>query len=261
MLIIHGTKVRRTLRGTVTAFCPICRLPSQLSVAMVLKQSHLYFVPVGSGTPIADEATCVRCGSVFGASPNAIRTDAFPATDLESAINLLPPEEIERMNQRLEIEDRVASGQLSAAERAILIAEPFAVLDYEFRNRLRGGARESLIAVALVLWIIATMAAFFCWTGSANTGPAHRLPPSQLAPTGAIPLTIAAVVLLVIVVYLIVTQKRHVATKSVVDRIVAALFPLKPSAEEVRAAVRSIPRANAGLARAVTVDEIMQRLG
>jgi hypothetical protein len=260
MLIIHGTKVRRSARGIVTAFCPICRLPTQHEVATVTRAAHLYFVSLGRGSAIGDETVCTGCGSVFGAPPHAVHVNPFSPAAVEDAIAMPPAHEVSRINRRLEVEERLVSGALSPHERITLIAEPFASLDYEFRSTLHRRSRESVIAVSVLLFIGLAIAAAILWAEVPN-GPTRRLPAAQNTLIAFLACAAAAALSLIMCIYLIATQKRHAASKYMLDRLVISLMPLRPTLQELEEATHSLARTRGSLAACVKPADIVQRIG
>lgn len=256
MIVIHGTKVQRRLRGQATAFCPICRLPAQLSVSSVCRVSHVYYIPLGRGNHVADEARCQQCGTLFGAAPGAMKENPFPATDVESAMQMLPPEAVDGLMGRMEVEERLADGTLSPEERLQLIAEPFLVLEYQFQIGVKGGSRESLIAVAVVLWLAATAAAIILWSDVKSMG---RRPHGSMT-QWAIACTALAAGLLALTIYLIVTQKRHVASGAMLDRLTSALLPLQPTEVELETVRQLLRTSKSAFAASLRWEELVRRL-
>jgi len=256
MFIVWGKKVRRRRCGQATAFCPICRMPAQLAVFSVNRVGHLYYIPLGRGRHISDEARCEQCGTLYGAAAGAIHGNPFPATDVDSAMRMLPPEVVDGLLGRMEVEERVADGTLSSDERQVLIAEPFRVLEYQFQLGVKGGVRESLVAVALVFWFAATVAAAILWKEVSGMRPQ----PGGSMMQWAIACSVLAVGLLGITVYLVATQKRHAASGVLFDRLAMSLSPLRPTEPELDAARESLRASKSGFAAALRWEELSRRL-
>ncbi|MBC7772381.1 MAG: hypothetical protein H7210_07800 [Pyrinomonadaceae bacterium] len=255
MLIIHGTKIRRKPRGQTTAFCVICRMPQQLDVCGVRRVSHVYFIPIGRGRHVSDEARCGQCGTLFGAA-REIRINSFQTDDVDSAMEQLPPEVVDELLGHMDREDRITGGQLTTEERAPLILEPFEVLEYQFKHKAKSGGRESLTAMAVVLWLFTTLAAVILWWEALAP---HKPVASLMA--WAIGCSVVAAGSLAYAVYLIVTRGRHAASGEIADRLALSLAPLRPTEMELVEAIRVLRASKSGLARSVRVEELMRRLG
>ena len=239
VLIIAGAKKVRKQLGAAADFCPICREYRAFLVTEVRQVPHLYYIPVGAGKTLAAEVECSRCHSIFEGTAGGYAgySRAF-IRDLPELARLTNPDIVSRTRPRIEAEDRVRSGHLSDDERGALILEPFVALDYMVRRKwgrgtLSGAAVAALAAVAGLL-----VAAII--VGASGHGRDVALVLGAMV----VPATAAAAVALF-------NGPGAWVRRHIQPRLVAALLPLNPSAEEIAAALEQARLGSVSLARRV----------
>lgn len=163
MIIVWGTRLTRKRLGRVAEICPVCRCPAACDIARLSKVQHLYFIPIGGGTPVAQELTCTHCKILWGLKP-----DTFPAVDrgtnsrtIEELLESASPERVELITRRM-----TTIGPLSKSidpnARADALVEGLFAIDYHLKQTSN---RESVPSAVLLLvniaLVIATAAAWF----------------------------------------------------------------------------------------------------
>lgn len=221
MLIIAGARRVRKQRGLAADFCPVCRDYRPVLVTELRQVAHLYFVPVGRGKTLVSEVQCTRCGSIYegvaDAYPGFERSFVSDVVELARRTN---PDIMARTRPRLEAEERVRAGTLSAQERAALITEPFVALDYMVRRRWGRGSLSG--AAVLALAVAAGLLVAALTLGATGHGRDVALMLGAMT----VPASAAATVALM-------NGPRAWVRRNILPRLVAALLPLGPSAREL----------------------------
>jgi hypothetical protein len=253
-------KTQRTPRGTLTAFCPVCRLPTQLKVATIQEEVPAHEGDHGSGQARVDEATCPVCRTVYGAAPNSITVNAFPDTNLESAMGMLSEPSAAAIAERMAIEQRVLENRLTPEERAGLIAEPFAMLGYYFTRPLPADRGMLAFVIATVSAAFCVIAATVLWVNPKGSGAAAYTPGQPLSKE-LIGATALALILSSASVFLWIRRKQH-RVRATTARLVKSLAPLKPTIAELEHAMHMTSQGHSSAA-AVKVNpaEIVRRTG
>jgi hypothetical protein len=247
LIIVGARRVRKHL-GLAADFCPICRDYRAFDVAEMRQVPHLYYVPLGRGKTLASELECTRCRSVYAGGEAAYVAYAQSLTrDMAELARQTNPDIVSRSRVRLDAEDRLRAGRLKPQERAVLIAEPFAALDYMVRRRW-GRGRFSGGAVAAVAAAVGLLVAALAMAASRHGRDAALVLGALVIPASAI----AAVALL--------NGPRAWVRRHIQPRLVAALLPLDPSAEELAAALEGVRPGSAAIASRVEAGALLAAL-
>lgn len=67
MFVLHGKYQRSRRQGNVGDYCPTCRKLRLFHVEVAYEVDHVYFVPLGNGTPKATTIECSVCETVLDA--------------------------------------------------------------------------------------------------------------------------------------------------------------------------------------------------
>lgn len=98
--ITWGTSTREDVLGVVADYCPYCRRVRRHAVIEYARTSHVYFIPLGSGTPVAAGRECYRCKQIWNCHPR--RYDSI--LDERIALSLSMDRLLEVTNTRLLME-------------------------------------------------------------------------------------------------------------------------------------------------------------
>lgn len=235
--------------GLAADFCPICRDFRAFHVTEVRKVAHLYYVPLGRGSTLMREIECVGCRSLIGAGHRQYA--AFSTNDAADVVELARetnPDVMSMNRPRIDLEDRLAEGALTADERAALIAEPFQCLDYMVSKKLEKGSLSAAAALAIGAAVVLALTAVAAWTM-----PGGRVEAAILVTALAVAAAIAAGALLRF-------GPRRWVRRHIHPRLVAALLPLDPSLEEVARAVHESRRAKRMIGKRLSPTELFADL-
>ena len=117
-MIIWGTRIKRRRLGRAADFCPICRELRAHRIRRIGLVTHVYYLSIGAGSLVAHEAECEACGAT-----REVDGDQFEAISrrrgagLDELITETYPGLRDEYAQRLAIEERVASNELTPEER------------------------------------------------------------------------------------------------------------------------------------------------
>lgn len=245
MIIVAGKKVVRRRLGWVGEFCPICRALECVEVKRLSQVSHLYYIPLGKGKVIAYELTCRGCESLFGTQSVSYTTyGRRPDADVVKVIGETNPESVERHSERLDLEDRVAHGRLTAQERAELIAEPLIALNFMTTRKVGKGMIPTGAGFCIVFLVFLVPAAIVAWT-------APRTPLEVRAALSAI------VAALAVGAYIGFRRGgRGWIRRNLLPRLARSLAPLRPTFEELEAVLLGLARQGLIIGRRVETKDL-----
>jgi hypothetical protein len=227
MLIIWGKKLVRRRLGYVGDFCPVCRGLECMSVVRLNQVSHLYYIPLGGGEPVAHEITCRKCGSVYGAQ--GVGYTAFAPRPGEDGVAMAADAGmLDGLSPRAELEDAVAGGRLSPEDRAALIAEPIAALNYMAAQKVGKGMIPTGAGLAIVGLVFTVPGAIIAW---ATQGTPVEV---RLALTGVATALLAGAVLG------LRFGGRGWVRRRLIPRLAASLEPLRPTSEELESTLGAL---------------------
>ncbi len=224
MFIIWGTKVRRRPMRRRADFCPICRRIRPFKVEQIESVPHLYYIPYGSGTVHGHIKSCQRCGLDVDADlDDALDVSQNPVDDVTELIANNRAAIEKRWSSRLEIEERVKSRRLTAAERESLILEPFVLTNPALQQRASQLYFDKLSGLCCLATFVVPMAVLILGTGVFH-----------------ISLELVEKIVLVLAVLLgcctiaaIVTDRARFTRREIIPKLATALFPLSPSPDEI----------------------------
>ena len=224
MIIVWGTKIKRTQLGVVGDFCPICRDFQQCSLTRITSHGHIYFLSFGSGTVRGYERTCENCGQVLLADLNHYAMVADRSeSNVAELVRTTNPRGAERHARRLAVEQRVRQRQLSAEERMEAIREPFLLVNPTYEARRRNVNFD--LHSALGFWATILVPAAILIGASVVSG--HIAKPVLYTAMGlggaAFLFTLCSVV----------SDCRRFSTRVLYPRLIRSLHPLQPTLEEL----------------------------
>lgn len=246
MMIVAGHKTSRKAMGLAADFCPICRDFRAFHVTEIRKVAHLYWVPVGRGTTQVREIQCRSCASVMATTdrgyPAYARRLVADVVELARETN---PDIMSLNRPRLELEDRLAEGKLARADREVLIAEPFLVLNYMVHKKWGSrGSMPAMAAIAVVAALFLIPAAIVAWVSNHGRTDA-----------AAILSVLAGLAVLTAVVSFIKGPGKWIR-RHIHPRLIAALLPLDPTPEEIARILEETRRGKYTIGRRVRPAEL-----
>lgn len=256
MFIFWGRKRQEEHIGNVADFCPICRVirPFRLYAAKMV--SHVYGLPVGRGEILGHQEACIECGIRL-----SVRHDVFTKTSWEFPPNLdhLISETFPNIHaayrNRLEVENCLKNNPYGCSpnDRAILIREAFDILASLFESKC-GGATEidKWSGLALLLTIVAPILILILATNS-TIGP-------KIDPYVTPAVWTAIIAGLSMTIYAFATAKDRFVQSRIMPLLIRSLYPLRPSAEEIDGALKSIHSKNFRLAGKLNAASILAGL-
>ncbi len=251
MYIPWGPKTTHRPLGRVADFCPLCRgfRPFQLSQAETSRS--LYSVPYGPRQVLGFVRTCEDCGMETKADPATYRARlSDPGADLDALIAETNPEIRRNWAARLLLEDRIRARKLGPGERVAILREPFDWANEALERRNAEGQLDRPTGFGCLLTFLAPAACLgllpLAWHGSTEAIEAATLALGALC--------------LAFTFLAIVTDGKRYYRRSILPRLVDAVRPLDPSAEEVDAIFESLRGARAPLADVGSAREIHSRV-
>jgi HAMP domain-containing protein len=203
----------------------------------VTERRHLYYVSVGTGKPVQDEAMCAACSCELPG-----RVGEFETTEASC----------DAFDERREREDRARSGQMSIEERAVMLTEPFAALEYTYCKQVDRARSTSVIATLTVLSAAACIVCaslWFMWVGG-TPSERDRLFPYAIAVTGLV------VVLVSATLWYNFTNNRRESLKHELPLAVASVRVLKPTIPELEATLASLKAMRYQIVQGVTINDL-----
>jgi len=249
MFLIVGQKATRKELGWAADFCPICRGLSPLHVTQIRHVTHLYYIPLGRGKVQGYEKRCGGCG--MKNVVDQVRYQAYQPSaglDLVDLALLTTPDIAETCGPRMDLEDRLAAGLLSPAERAELIAEPFVVVAHMAQGVGKSGHIPTGAGVAIIALVFTVPATIVVW----------------LQP--AVPLAFKAILAGFIAILLLAMRmswkrggtnwvRRHLH-----PYLVRALLPLEPTRDELVAALTLLQSRKESIAHKINAEWLLTDL-
>ncbi len=259
LLMLANARVVKVKAGYTVICCPICR---DLRSAMVRETQHRGAMKVFGGRDVYTLQTdlrCMQCKSEFGTMPGSVNVRRKPVADPWSVLEELPPDQSSPLLERIELEGRIREGRITPEERAQLIAEPIVVLQPEYQHGR--GTRMHTFAGVMVLAPLGALAVVSFFVGMFGFFDHLTTPkPSGHALLYGIGGAVTLVASIVASVLMGRIEKRAVARRSYLPRIVRAMRPLRPSAQEVRQVMAALEAKNLTLATRIGADEIVRQL-
>ena len=252
-MIIWGTTTKRLRMGRVADFCPICRSIRPFLLRCIRHNSHVYFIPLGSGTVLGHTMQCESCSAV-------LQTDATRyagvsddgALDLNGLVQRTHPDLIEECAARLEVERQLSLGRkLDEELRSYLIKEPFHILNAQAELRAAQAHFDVYSALTPLLTIALLIAVGFvlsAWPGLMYSETRN-----------GILITLGLVGLLVTIVFL-ATDVRRFIRKRIQPLLVRSLQTLNPTREEITDALSHLKSFGLTLGRKLSPGSLYDAL-
>jgi hypothetical protein len=249
MFVIVGTKRKRERLGHAADFCPICREFRAMRITRQSQVPHLYYVPLGRGSPLLHERECLGCGVVTAAKEVVYEgyADEAPAdiVDLAAATN---PDIMETWRDRLALEERLEAGTLTPEERLSLIAEPIAALEFTFRQTAAAEQVPTMAGIGIIGAVILTPTAVFALT----SGPGARGVAAIL-----LGLAVGAVF---VAIYGFWSGGVRAACARLMPILLRALRPLRPAREELERVFAELRLKGLTVAKRIRAEEVWSAL-
>jgi hypothetical protein len=236
MLIIHGTRRTKTRLGLVAELCPRCHDIKPAVVTRVEQCHHVYFMPVGSKKLVGFEVQCGACRN------NLIVKDAAYAGfskedpgDIGLLVETTNPGVVDRLAQRIDMEERLANGTATRADRVTVITEAIAAAGGPVQAKLHN------VLPSTGLSLMGTLVFGIAWAVLAS---ARRPEPISLYAAGA-----ATLLSLAVFIVTAATGKGRLIRKHVLPALAAELAPLSPSRTELTESLNGSKKNKLALAR------------
>lgn len=246
-MIFWGRRTTKRRLGRVALFCPIRRGVSAFEAWRFSRVFHIWWAPLGEGTPVFHEFRSEDSDLVYLAGPR-LMLDVSPvhaAASLEELVSQTNPECVEHEAELLEQDRQAESDEAGSELRVACIAERFRALEYMYKARGASGHSESISAVlALVtiattaVGVVALYSSFSWWVWLALTSAA----------------------LWPILIYRAVVSTKKSGWQSVEPHLLRSLEALHPTEAELQSA-RSVLRASgASIAGAIDPRVLSMKL-
>ncbi len=244
------TTAHRTL-GRVADFCPLCRGFQPFRVVQVESIRHLYAMPLGGRVDLGRSKVCESCNLLTPAASDVYRAiSRDPDADLETLIAETNPEIRRNWASRLILEDRIRARKLTPGERTTLLREPYDMASEVLKRRSLEGRLDLPSNLGCLSTFLLPVACLLVlprvWDASGDS--------IEMATVA-----VGAVCLAFTFLALVTDARRH-ARRAIVPKLVAALRPLDPSAEEVEQIHESLRESRSPLAEVVGPRDVTNAL-
>jgi hypothetical protein len=241
-VIWWGRKVKRIRVGHVADFCPICHAQKTFTLVHVGMVNHVYSVATGTTDLIGYERICADCAT-------AIPTDITRYSSV--APKPAPLGELKAQTfPSLDTAIRDLRAAQQQAKRPALIKEPFLLLSPKVEQRfaqvqIGPGAGIAIVAAILLIFV-----------------GAPRLIESEVLPNAqpeAVFGAFAAVGIALIVWQVIASGSRFIR-REVVSRLAKALKPLRPTEQEIDAALAELKMLKQKIGKKVSAPDLLEQI-
>lgn len=231
MFVVWGKKTVYRKLGHVADFCSICRVPSPFLLQRVGMARHLYQVSFGQGELVGYRRTCEKCDTSYKAERLTYKAVSKKPASVATLQRETFPDLVRVWSERLALEERVRRSalQLPAAERAVLIRDPFLLLAPKVEKHYGSMHFDKEVALSI-------LAAIGLVAGGVTLAP--MVVPDRME------MALGAMLLLgvVLVVSQMVSAKRRYLRREIVPALVRALRPLRPTQTEITSALAESKR-------------------
>jgi len=241
-VIWWGRKVKRIPVGHVADFCPICRAQKPFALVHVGMVDHVYSVSTGTSDLVGYERICADCATAIPtdiARYSAVAPRRAPLDELKA--QTFP-------NLDAAVKDLLAAQH--RAKRDALIKEPFLLLSPKVEQRFAQTQIGPGAGIAMVVAILLVFVAAPRLIESAvlpNTGPE--------AVFGGF-----AVLGLALVVWEIIASGSRFMRREVVPVLAKALKPLRPTQQEIDAALMELKDLKQKIGRKVRAPDLLEQI-
>lgn len=250
MVIVSGTQQKIKKLGYVAEYCPICRSIEPFKISKVGMEDHIFFIPLGMKNVTGHLGMCMSCSDSREVDAMIYSDIAKKqGSDIEALIKKTYPKIREVYAERLELEARLITGNLTPEEREFLIMEVFQIYgkrtDEHFHAAFQakgpgGWAFLITIAVSVTLLIM-----------NMKYDYALEERDSYLAGVGIFFL----LGLFTSVVLMFLEPGRSFKTK-IIPQLAAALVPLKPGRDELTVCLTKMERAGFKIGKKTKVETL-----
>jgi hypothetical protein len=220
LLIIHGTRLSKDRLGVVAELCPQCRDIRPAVVSKVSSYHHVYFVPVSKKKILRYDVLCSGCKQTMPVTAvqynDYLREDPG---DIGLLVETTNPDVVERLADRIALDERIAAGTATHSDRIRLINEVMT----------SAGSRAQR-TLANVLWTTAVwIGAFICCMLAWAIASTFHPDPFTLYSLAA-----GVAVSLAFTIRSMATGRKRWVRKNVIPGMAADLAYLGPTVEELR---------------------------
>jgi hypothetical protein len=226
MLIIFGTRVTKKPLGHVAEYCRFCHAIQPCMVTAIRSHTHLYYIPISRQTVQGHLVECVECRRMLGTGVSSYAGFEAKRLDVETLIETTNPKVEQAMLEQLELEERVASGTGTPADRYRLLLQPFLDIAPEFEARCAQVHVDWRSGMLIALWIVLPW-----WLVIAGIGSSSAMLYSGLALAG---------VLGVAVLWSLATDPRRFLERRHRRFIGESLVEIEPTVEELTQVLASL---------------------
>ena len=238
MFIIWGTYGREVVKGRVADFCASCAEVRSFCFVEIRQVSHIYFIPLGSGTLVGEVIECEACTSRFVASPLQYREFVQDhGVALENLLARSNPQLHRRFAQGRGVLESAAAP--SPEERRMRIQAPFRHLD-----PLIDQARHHW-DLPVLLSLLAIFGFPLAWS------KVDGLLPPSLTDAGVATAGLGILAGLVCLLYSMATRTGRFLRSEVIPKLVLQLAPVAPTVGELKDAIARLRSERCRLARRV----------
>jgi hypothetical protein len=249
MIFIWGKKLVYSKLGYVADFCPICRSPQAFEVQSVGVASHVYYVSFGKGALAGYQRKCCECGVALDAKPANYATISDQLRPLPQLIMGTFPNLTTAYQAVLALEERVRTTPLSltAQERRALIRNPMVLMSPKVEKRYA----STHIDVQTVITFFGVLLAIFAEAAIVERVASAYVPQS---------IAIVSVIGIVLIGWQISLSNRRFIRRNIIPILARTLKPLKPSEEELEAALAELTRLRHKIGRKLSSRDLMTAL-
>jgi len=254
-MIVWGKKRREYDKGRVAEWCPQCSDVKPFAVKAINMVSHVYFIPLGSGTVVGHLARCGACGFETELDMDEYGAPVLdPSADLDEVVRRTNPNIRARVAEQLALEQKLKSapGELDPAERLEIIGSRLTGAAVRVEGHFQGGTNLGFrtgLALAATFLVPLALALYLADDGRDSEALAWQVP------LGAFVLGI------VVTIYLGVTAGGRWVRKKVLPPLAESLVPLEPTHEELETVLTGMREAGLKMGKKLSVQQIADAIG
>jgi hypothetical protein len=204
----------------VAELCHRCRDIRPATVSEMLQYHHVYFVPVGKKKSMGFEVVCSGCRCMILAKQHAyIGFAAQDPGDIGTLVEMTNPGAVERLAARIELDERIAAGTASRADRITAINEACMAAGLPHQVRLHG------VFPTTALCLIGVPIFGAAWAIAANV--------PKPDPSLVYSLAVGTVLSLLFFIYSAATVKGRFVRKKIMPGLAAELAAIQPTVSEL----------------------------
>ena len=244
-MIIWGRKKVTKELGRVADFCPICRKLSAFKFIRIGMVGHIYYIPLGEGSMVANEIECEFCKTKFLSDATNYQ---LISTNKEAALDQLiydtNPNIRQKYSVRLLAEEKVRTGEIDREERINLIREAL-ILGSSGDVSSQQVNTNSGVIVGFIIFIISIISMFAL--------PAM----SSVFPTAAF---FSCFVTAIIGFVIVIVSSKKIVNQRASSKLVSSLRPLKPSFTELDETIEFLKSAGHNSMQYLNTNQICEAI-